>query len=408
MSILDELFKEMNIFNEKYYSEAEYVKQDQLREAFITDFPLESIKNIPLDKYVIGYNRSDSFCYKLEITLSGTGYIGAGYSDKFGIYWSKDDNTYKWAKKYGVTQEEVYEKVLEEISHLIEAGGNYDSNFIEKCLLPPTVRGKILSTYYPERYLNIFSNRHLDFFLTQLGSNSAKFNSVLEKQHFILLEKKKNVITEQWSIYKYSKFLYSFFGSPTNDSDKDDYQSEYNQNEMCEIETVQVELLDKNLLTSSGERERSNNNRNNGDVDFLEKNRQNTITGNRGEEIVLKYEKDRLKSNKNLQQQVERKSLKDHKLGYDILSFDNDGSKRYIEVKSTVQSFNSEGSLYISKNELEKARELANFWIYLVFDARSENPKLVCIPSPFTDKNEDRISLEPISFKAHYAFGEGV
>src|SRR5690606_9492294 len=60
--------------------------------------------------------------------------------------------------------------------------------------------------------------------------------------------------------------------------------------------------------------------------------------GDRGEKIVMDLEAERLRSGnrEDLIKRIDRVSLKSDSYGYDILSFELDGSKRYIEVKATT------------------------------------------------------------------------
>lgn len=67
--------------------------------------------------------------------------------------------------------------------------------------------------------------------------------------------------------------------------------------------------------------------------------------------------------------------------GYDILSFDVDGSERPIEVKSTSAA-NLSGGFYISSNELDKSESLDNYHIYLVFRANSKPPRVLPLLRP--------------------------
>ena len=52
---------------------------------FLTAFPLETLSEMPLDKYT-NLNRSESFCYWVESRTQELGSIGAGSAYKFGIY----------------------------------------------------------------------------------------------------------------------------------------------------------------------------------------------------------------------------------------------------------------------------------------------------------------------------------
>lgn len=87
-------------------------------------------------------------------------------------------------------------------------------------------------------------------------------------------------------------------------------------------------------------------------------NRKRKITGTKGEEIALAIEQEYFESigRKDLADRVRHVSVEDGDgLGYDILSFFDNGKEKYIEVKSTTVSIGS--PFNISKNELEFLRE---------------------------------------------------
>lgn len=82
------------------------------------------------------------------------------------------------------------------------------------------LKGKILSVYYPNNYLNIFSSSHLDFFIEQLNLGLTAGLSEIDKQKIILEFKRNDDLMKSWSVYKFGKFVYYLFGSPTNDKVK--------------------------------------------------------------------------------------------------------------------------------------------------------------------------------------------
>ncbi|WP_157821193.1 DUF3883 domain-containing protein [Macrococcoides caseolyticum] len=123
----------------------------------------------------------------------------------------------------------------------------------------------------------------------------------------------------------------------------------------------------------------------------------NLKTGFSGEQLVMDYEVKRLKKS-GYAERIEHVSLTDDSLGYDLLSFEEDGRYRYIEVKTTKFNISSSGSYYISANELKCAQN-KNYWIYYVVDVESDNPKLYLMKNPFKDK---QIHLEPISYKVNF------
>ena len=100
--------------------------QRELYQAFQQAFPLESLKDMPLDKYT-NLNKDDSFCYWLESRTYDLGSFWGGSSYKFLIYrYNKrpaegdprviSDEQYAWYSNLGKdTAEEAYKVVLEEI-----------------------------------------------------------------------------------------------------------------------------------------------------------------------------------------------------------------------------------------------------------------------------------------------------
>lgn len=120
--------------------------------------------------------------------------------------------------------------------------------------------------------------------------------------------------------------------------------------------------------------------------------------GSLGEEWVVNYEIQKLKQNGfiDLAEKVERTSRKDVAAGYDVLSFNFDGSEKYIEVKTSALSTNR---FHISSNEVEVAKRLSDsFWLYLVLEIRG-NVSLIEIHNP-ASKLGDEIHLVPESFRA--------
>ena len=87
--------------------------RDKLYEDFLKEFPLESLKDMTLEKYT-NLNREDSFCYWIESKTYKLGSIWGGSSYKFGIYqYAKkpnnptiivSDDKYAWYKWYMLRQ----------------------------------------------------------------------------------------------------------------------------------------------------------------------------------------------------------------------------------------------------------------------------------------------------------------
>ena len=74
------------------------IYNEQLREEFLKEWPLDRILTMSIDDYVIGKGaKSNSFCYSLERGKYKSLFlgIGGGGSSKFGIYWNEDTQSYK-------------------------------------------------------------------------------------------------------------------------------------------------------------------------------------------------------------------------------------------------------------------------------------------------------------------------
>jgi len=128
--------------------------------------------------------------------------------------------------------------------------------------------------------------------------------------------------------------------------------------------------------------------------DFL--NRQ---LGYNGEEMVFRFEQQRLKQmdRTDLARKVRWISQEEGDgAGYDILSFDQKGSERFLEVKTTVGS--QTAPFYLTRNELSFSTERPNeFRICRLYDF-SKIPKMFELAPPL----DNFVHLEPLSFEASF------
>lgn len=128
--------------------------------------------------------------------------------------------------------------------------------------------------------------------------------------------------------------------------------------------------------------------------DFL--NRQ---LGYNGEEMVFKFEQQRLKQmdRPDLARKVRWTSQEDGDgAGYDILSFDQKGSQRFLEVKTTVGS--QTAPFYLTRNELSFSKERPQeFRICRLYDF-SKIPKMFELAPPL----DKLVHLQPLSFEASF------
>ena len=89
----------------------------------------------------------------------------------------------------------------------------------------------------------------------------------------------------------------------------------------------------------------------------------------------------------------------DDSLDYYLLTYEQEGTPRYIEVKTTEhRSDNGELYFFISQNELEKAKTLKNYLVYQVYFTVNKQPIIKKLEDPF---KEDKIKLQPTLYLTH-------
>ncbi|QIG96335.1 MULTISPECIES: DUF3883 domain-containing protein [unclassified Bradyrhizobium] len=132
----------------------------------------------------------------------------------------------------------------------------------------------------------------------------------------------------------------------------------------------------------------------------VERDFRNRKLGRDGEELVFQYEHQRLKQldRPDLAKKVRwiSEELGDG-AGYDILSFDERGNERLLEVKTTVGA--NVTPFYITRNELSLAEERPDaFRLCRVFDF-SASPRMFELVPPL----KNFIHLSPLSYEASFS-----
>ena len=206
--------------------EIELAEVNKKREVFVNYFTPEHIAKMPIEEYAIGRGNSlgPNFCYELEFKLKGLGSISGGYSTKFGVWYSPKKNTYLFTNQYTDAQT-GFETIRQSILDLLDAGKKQDIEAIKQIPLDSLVKGKILSVYYPERYLNIYSKKYINYFLDQLGIEYGEL-SVEDKRELLINFKNGHSVMKDWNLQAFSKFLYSGYpGHPHFGEEKEEETS---------------------------------------------------------------------------------------------------------------------------------------------------------------------------------------
>ncbi|WP_271401840.1 DUF3427 domain-containing protein [Salinicoccus roseus] len=135
-------------------------------------------------------------------------------------------------------------------------------------------------------------------------------------------------------------------------------------------------------------------------IDFAANTLINKEIGDLGEQLVLKFEQNRLKEagrNDLAENLIHTSLIEGDGAGYDILSYNNEGDPIYIEVKTTTGGANS--PFNISPNELEfSSKNSKNYILRRIysFDINQSSGEFYDLKGDLTKK----LSLEPTGYLA--------
>lgn len=132
-------------------------------------------------------------------------------------------------------------------------------------------------------------------------------------------------------------------------------------------------------------------------TDYIKKAEKDLKQGLLAEDFVVSYEKKSLIAlgRSDLAKKVQHVSKEADGHGYDVISYDESGNPKYIEVKSTTMDANH--PFDISKNEISTSEKLGdNYWIYRVYHIEEKPAKVYKVKGAV----EEHFDLIPSSFKA--------
>lgn len=406
----DDLRKKQAVFDGRRQDrQSHYKKLERLRNDFVKLFPLSRIATLTLEEYVVGKRingkvNTNSFCYWLEWETEELGKMQGATADKFGLYCGKETQEYRFLKEFA-NENIALSSLKTEISNLIRFARSASLKDIKSVKLSPMFKGKILFLYCPDRYINIFSEGHVDYFIGNLGlSNDDSNIGLIDKRELIFNFKMEDSIMKEWKMWEFSDFLYTQFSRPSKKESTPTELRDYIdfKNDYPNLGDIRPEFINLEVDSAQGlsKEERKRELSITKIVDLEKENKKNKRLGEHGELVVLNTERDFLRKIGKvvLAKRIRQISKENISAGYDILSFEEDGRDKYIEVKSTNNSPSSKANFLITINECEKAKELKNYYIYIVFNVKSINPKIWRLRDPFSLQGKG-LTLTPISFR---------
>lgn len=183
----------------------DYKEHHRLNQEFLERFPLEKLKDMTIEQYT-NLNRSDSFCYWLEIKTRILGSISGNSSFKFGIYQYNtrpnddrarmSDGKYAWNSSYGKTARKAFENVKKAVVKAAESGFAGDLDAIESIELAPMIKWKIAFMYSNESIIPYYSLDRLRVIGERMGMGNTQDASIADIQKFLIKERKGRDIHE--------------------------------------------------------------------------------------------------------------------------------------------------------------------------------------------------------------------
>lgn len=171
----------------------------ELYDSFCKEFPLEKLKALTLEQYT-NLDKTNSFCYWLEVLTSDLGSIWGGSSYKFGIYKYnaipkrkntndssyKCDDEYAWLAKHGEKREVAFDKIKTMIYRIAYSANEGDFKAIDDIDLGDTYKWKIAFLYSNKNLISVFNPVMLRIAATEKGLEDAKIKTVSEVQRYLL------------------------------------------------------------------------------------------------------------------------------------------------------------------------------------------------------------------------------
>jgi hypothetical protein len=335
----------------------------QARGVFIKTFPVRSLKSLTLDEYVVGHH-DPSFCKLVESGTRSWANIQGTTSFKFGIYFgrTKSDPTrkYRFTEKFGKTKEGAFAAVKASLLDLVALGSKQSPDYarIDANPLSQMLKAKILSLYYPERFLAVCSAEHLEMLGSEMDFPEGLPAS--QYQNLLLDAKQANATTRKWTAPKFMAYLYKVY--------------------------VRVDRS----IQSPIKKPRARGHRR---VDFEEMQKQREQIGRKAEELALEWEKERL-IGAQLEHLIDKIDDRRERpaYGYDFFSYSAENEPRFIEVKC-VGKLSDSHRFFLSDNEhqtsLSKDHQ-GGYYFYLVFfDGKGQPSEVLAVLAhqlyPFAD-----------------------
>lgn len=245
-----------------------------------------------------------------------------------------------------------------------QAGHEFDENISEDGIL----------TWHSQKSQTLNESRIIDFINHDyLKNNIYLFLRTSDKEDYTYMgllayvdhdNQREKPVYFKWQILDWDE-------NKVNILPKDKKEKEY-ETEEFDTKKFKLKLEEDESHYETSERKGKTTKEfyNNKNINFVGEIKKNTDLGNKGEDIVVEYEKARLieAGRKDLAAKVcPTREIAGNAERFDVFSYNKDGSEKYIEVKTTKGGLNN--LFHISEGEVEFSEKYKeNYYLYRVYN----------------------------------------
>ncbi len=229
----------------------------QLLADFNQRFPKEKLGEMTLEQYATGRG-TESFCNWLEFRTDRLGSVAGGSAAKFGVWWSKKAEGWRWNNWYNLPSEAaVFERIRGGLVQLVQMAEAEEYTSLDAIAGPAfgennnVLRSKPLYLYFPDRFLPINNPTHLSHFLQVFEQESR--GGTLQRNRQLLEHLRSLPEFAEFDTLQMMRFLYGCCSPKTPAGAK-----EPENGSEAEIAGMAVELSDQmRALLAAADRTRN-------------------------------------------------------------------------------------------------------------------------------------------------------
>ena len=171
MTAIIEEFEYLDYTKDRYFRR----QANNNRKEFVNNFPIEKIPDLSLQDYLIGkkgIGNEQSFCRKMRYNLSDSASLGNVRFDIFGIYYDSNGNvalSKTFRNMFGDDISSAFDYIKKEIIAVLNAAEDEDYPRIVSSKLNSSFRYKLITVYYPDKYIPVVTNRVLNEYCKHVG-----------------------------------------------------------------------------------------------------------------------------------------------------------------------------------------------------------------------------------------------